>query len=235
MNTSVLQQSLDELLHHLRQDLIEPSGADARAQQRYEQLEAVRLRIGRALAADPGLAVRTADRVLPLLVLDTNLTSQLAFPLIAALGRRPVLAFLITRAGSGGSAARANACAAAYWVGVWRPNHRRDGIIAAVRQGTLAGDQARALLEHDAQHPCWRPEDRVDDLWPALWRAAAEAFVRCPEEQPRLRLQCAFPLEPDRYPAADAPLLARVRAVAEAQPELYRRLLAGSSGYGLPG
>ncbi|MFJ8476423.1 hypothetical protein [Kitasatospora sp. NPDC094011] len=241
MDISLLQQSLDDLRCHIlpgQPQLSLPSAAgdadaDADAQQRYERLEATRLLVGETLAADPDLTVRVADDVLPLLASDDNLTSQLVFPLVAALGRRPVLTFLIARSASGSWQARTNSCAAAYWVSVWRSTTRRAEIIAATRHGTLTRKQARTLLQQDAHHPYWRTSDHVSDLWPNLWAAAADAFVRCQDNELRQRLQSVFPLAAGHYPPGHGQLLHQARTVAEAMPDLFGRLLADRSGYGM--
>ncbi|MFJ6769559.1 hypothetical protein ACIQOV_01020 [Kitasatospora sp. NPDC091257] len=86
MNTSLLQQSLDDLLCRIlpgQPQPLPPSNGGADTHERHEGLEATRLHLGGTLAADPALTVRVPDDVLPLLTLDDNLTNQLAFPLAA--------------------------------------------------------------------------------------------------------------------------------------------------------
>ncbi|MEK2494393.1 hypothetical protein WN990_33090 [Kitasatospora purpeofusca] len=234
MDTGLLQQSLDDLLCRILPGRPRPSlPADADTQERYEHLEATRLHVGRTLAADPVLTVDAAADVLPLLTLDDGPTSQLVFPLVAALGRRPVLTFLIDRAGRGSWRARTNSCSAAYWVRVWRPSTGRDEIITAAREGTITGEQARAQLQQVAQLPHRRTGDQVDDLWPSLWAAAADTFVRCRDNELRRQLQSAFPLDAGHYPPGHGPLLDRARTIAEETPDLFGRLLANDSGYGV--
>ncbi|MFB7476086.1 hypothetical protein [Kitasatospora sp. NPDC056184] len=234
MDAGLLQQSLDDLLHRILPSRPRPAlPSDADAQERYERLEATRLHVGETLAADPALTVRVADNVLPLLALDDSATSQLVFPLVAALGRRPVLTFLISRSRTGSWQTRTNSCGAAYWVSVWRSTARRDELISATRGGMLTREQAHTLLQQDAEHPRRRTGDHVSDLWPSLWAAAADAFVHCQDDQLRRRLQAAFPLDPRHYPSGHGLLLDRVRSIAEVMPGSFRRLLANESGYGL--
>ncbi|MFD8754660.1 hypothetical protein ACFV0O_27290 [Kitasatospora sp. NPDC059577] len=227
---TTLQQQLDDLLDRALPDQNPgPCPADATPQARYEHLEATRLHLSQTLAADLALTMRMADDLLPLLALDDNLTSQLAFPLIAALGRRPVLTHLIDHARTGSWPTRAGACSAAYWVSVWRPTTRRDEIIATARSGTLPVEQARTLLLQDQQHP----NDHISDLWPHLWKAAAETFVHCQDDELRQRLQTAFPLDADRYPPEHSPLLGQARLIAEDRSHLFDRLLTHRTGYGI--
>ncbi|KOV36227.1 hypothetical protein ADK60_07225 [Streptomyces sp. XY431] len=235
VDTGLLQQSLDDLLCRILPDRPQPSlPCNAGAQERYERLEATRLRVGETLAADPALTVHAAGDVLPLLTLDDNHTSQLVFPLVAALGRRPVLTFLVAHSKSGSWRTRTNSCSAAYWVSVWRSTTGRDEIITATRNGALTGEQARALLQQDARHPHWRTSDQVGDLWPSLWAAAADTFVHCQDNELRQRLQTAFPLNAGHYPPGHGPLLDRARTIAEDMPDVFDRLLANKSGYGIP-
>ncbi|MEV6975021.1 hypothetical protein [Kitasatospora sp. NPDC093806] len=240
MDTSLLQRSLDDLLCRILPGQPQPPLPSTTAaattttttQERYGRLEVTRLRVGETLAAAPALTLRIADDVLPLLALDDNLTSQLVFPLVAALGRRPVLTFLIAQSKTGGWQSRTNSCAAAYWVSVWRSTTRRDEIIAAARNGTFTGEQARTLLQQDAQQPRWRSSDEVSDLWPSLWASAADTFVHCQDDELRQRLQTVFPLDSGLYPPGHDRLLDRARTVAEDMPALFGRLLANKSGFG---
>ncbi|GGV42596.1 hypothetical protein GCM10010495_70280 [Kitasatospora herbaricolor] len=233
MDSGPLQQLLDDLLDRAlpgRPELPLLSGADG--QQPHPGVGAARMYLGRALKADPALTARLADDVLALLVLDDNASSQLVFPVVAALGRRPVLTHLIAQAGQGGWRTRINACSAAHWVGMWQPTDRRDEIVAAIRQGTLTGAQAQTLLLQDQRQPTWRTNDQIADLWPGLWVAAAEAFVHCGDNDLRHRLQDVFPLNTDHYPPAHRPLVDQARTIAEEQPELFGRLLTNVSGHG---
>ncbi|GJF33447.1 hypothetical protein KNE206_61470 [Kitasatospora sp. NE20-6] len=235
MDAGIPRQLLDRLDTLLGRLLpgspLSSPACSASAQEHYEYLEAARLRLGEVLAADPALTTRLADDVLPLLALDGNLTSQLVFPLTAALGRRPVLTHLVAQARTGSWQTRTNACSAAYWVSAWRPTAHRDAIITATRQGALPVEQARTLLQHDRQHPDWRLHDHITDLWPHLWTAAVEAFVHCRNDELRQRLQTVFPLAPAHYPSDHGPLLYRARLIAEEKPHLFGRLLAHRTGY----
>ncbi|MQY14405.1 hypothetical protein SRB5_45720 [Streptomyces sp. RB5] len=172
---------------------------------RYELVEATRLRIGDALTRDVELTRRLSPDVLRLLLLESNRTDQLVHPLIAALGRRRVLDYLIQAARVGEWAARANAASAAYWVRAWAPR--------------------RPVVDQRDSH-------YVADLWPDLWLAALEAFVHCPDVDLQEQLHTAFPLGPGRYPPEAVHVLRQARAIAVAHPDRFARLLDGSTGYG---
>ncbi|WP_253872060.1 hypothetical protein [Actinomadura rupiterrae] len=68
---------------------------------RHEWIEATRLQLSDALAANPHFTARAAEDVVRAVLLDANFTNQLVHPLIQATGRRDVLLRLIEALESG--------------------------------------------------------------------------------------------------------------------------------------
>ncbi|WP_335981022.1 hypothetical protein [Streptomyces sp. CA2R106] len=233
----LLLQRLEALMDHLapeeRVRLGGPLLGLEPARQRYELVECNRLALGRVLGRDLRLVHRHQAELLDLLSLDSNMTNQLVFPLVTALGRRPVLQYIVDAVGQGEWPQRANASAAAYWVPKGPGIPGREELFTAVRDGVMSAADARARLRRLRAQPEQTGNDSVADLWPELWLASMRAFVDCDDDGLRLRLHRAFPLAAAHYPPEAAPLREEAERIALAQPERFGRLLWGSTGYGL--
>jgi len=90
-----LQDVIDSLLAQACPDWTPPPrvapAEDDADQRRYERIEVTRLRLGKALAEQPGLTARLSATILNAVILEYSLTDQLTGPLITAVGRRAVL------------------------------------------------------------------------------------------------------------------------------------------------
>jgi hypothetical protein len=234
---ALLLQRIEALLDHLapgeRVRLGGPLLDLEPARQRYELVECNRLGLSRVLRRDLQLVHRHRAELLALLPLDGNLTSQLVFPLVTALGRRPVLRYIIDAVGQGGWPQRVNASAAAYWVPRGPGIPGREELFVAVRDGVMSVADARVKLRRLRAQPEQTDNDTVADLWPELWLASMRAFVECDDDGLRLRLHAAFPLAAAHYPPEAASLREEAERIALAQPERFGRLFNGSTGYGL--
>jgi hypothetical protein len=206
----------------------------------YHYTEVMRLRLSRALLADPELTVRLAPRVFQALLLEPALTDQLVFPLADVLGRRRLLEELTGVVEGGSAGQRVHAASAVYHLGFHRAPERR-AIIRQVREAVAAGlitsrNEVEEFLSARRAAVPDRPIDRIDDLRPRFWLACLAAFVSCDDAEARRHLQTAFPLGPEHYPsdatAHTATLLSAAREIAQADPERFERLLRGSTGYG---
>ncbi|QKG26874.1 hypothetical protein [Actinomadura verrucosospora] len=221
----------DEVLQHVIDGLLPTFGELAGwtgppSAGAYERVEAARLRLGEAMTEQPARTAEYADEIFEAVLLDSGTTSQLLHPLIAAIGRRPVL-LRLTRAVEEGPCRRsANAGSAAYWVRCWPP--RPKTVPAEVR----TAEDLIAYLHERAATLTAQPENRVDDLWPPFWRACMAAFVACDDDDVRRVLETTFPLASECRPPEVAELVAAVRAIVDASPEKYQRLRDGTTGLG---
>ncbi|MFG2698329.1 hypothetical protein [Kitasatospora sp. NPDC048407] len=186
-------------------------------QDRYEQVETTRLSLGQALAADPARTARLADRVLPLLAMESGRTSQLVFPLVAAVGRQAALTDLISLASEGSWRHWANACTAAYWVDAWAAPVPLDDLREQVRAGRISAEQAQERIAR-ALKQVQAILELLTDLWPHLWLAAAKRFTGSDDPDLRCLVQAGFPLEHPHHLPEAAPFLAEARRIAENDP-----------------
>ncbi|WP_202235052.1 hypothetical protein [Actinacidiphila reveromycinica] len=232
-----LPQRLEALMDHLAPEETVRLGGPLLglepARQRWELVEGNRLALSRVLRRDLHLVRRHRAELLALLPLDGNVTNQLVFPLVTALGRRPVLRYIIDAVGQGGWPQRANASKAAYWVPKGPSVPGWEELFVSVRDGVMSVADARAKLRRLRAQPEQTDNDAVADLWPELWLASMRAFVDCDDDGLRRRLHTAFPLAAAHYPPEAAPLREEAERIALAQPERFGRLLDGSTGYGL--
>jgi hypothetical protein len=202
-------------------------GAD---QRRYERIETTRLRLGQALAEQPGLTARLSPEIFRAILLEHSVTDQLITPLITAVGRRIVLEQLINAIGDGPYERRAHASQAAYWVRCWEDPRRRVLLRTAYEEGARSPAEFRGYLERHQEPP--RAIDEIDDLWPRFWLVCLTAFVECEDGEARNILQTAFPNDAGCYPAEAAGLLDEARRTASTDPERFRRIHEHSTGYG---
>jgi len=230
-----LQDVIDSLLGQACPDWTPPPRvaptADDADQLRYERIEATRLRLGQALTGQPGLTARLSATILEAILLEHSLTSQLTAPLIAAVGRRAVLEYLIDAVSEGPCQRRANAAAAAYWVRGWRDPRASAVLRSAYAEGARSSAE---LCSYLARHLPPRPGgiDTIEDLWPRFWQACLTAFVECDDAEVRRLLQTVFPNEAGCYPPELAGLLEQARRIAAADPGRFQRMLDRSTGYG---
>jgi hypothetical protein len=176
----------------------------------YCRRNAKRQHLGNVLKARPDVAADRAEAVLAAVVCDEDVSfnKQLLLPVMAATGRRHVQSSLIAVVENGPPHKKVCAAHAWYWSQV------------SLKYLTLDDyDLGRQTPESRAAG-----ED-VADLR-ARWRnACLAAFVACDHTLTRERLDQGFLLVEDFYPPDLHHLVRAARAVAEADPERYHRLL----------
>lgn len=209
------EQRLDELLA-----VVDPRWRAPEAQEPYRsdeqfrvyhRINSKRARVGERLTTRPDLAVALSDRVLEAIACDEDISASrhLVQPLLATIGRRRVQRRLISVIESGPPHKKVCAVRAWYW-----------------SQVSLVYDSAEA---YDAGRPTQASraaDDEVADLRGYYRIACLAAFVECDHDDTRAWLARGFLLEPAFFPPNLLGLVARARAIAEADPVRYQELLA---------
>jgi hypothetical protein len=182
-------------------------------QRQYERLCVKRLHVGGVLQRDPGRTAAHAAAILDAIVRDDDpsFTKQLVGPLIAAIGRRAVQRHLIQVAETGSAPQQVCATFAWYW-----------------SQVTLVYRSPGDLDEKRATERSRAADDLVADLRAGYRIACLTAFVASRDDYVRERLADWFLLVEHYYPPTMGDLVAQARAIAEADPRRYARLLARS-------
>jgi len=209
------EQRLDDLLAELcpewrTPDLPEPYRSDERFRA-YERRNAKRIQLGDLLTARPELAVAVADRVLDTIACDEDVSfnKQLIYPVLNAIGRRAVQRYLISVIDAGPAHKKVCAVRAWYW-----------------SQVTLVYGSVHDLRERRPTEASRAADDEVADLRGQYRMACLAAFVACEHPPTREWLARGFLLKETHYPANLHDLVARARAIAEADPDRYKDLLA---------
>lgn len=208
------EQLLDDLLVDLcpngSPEIPEPYRSDQRFQA-YERRNAKRIHVGDLLTARPDLAVALADRVLAVIACDEDVSfnKQLIYPVLNAVGRRTVQRYLISVIETGPAHKKVCAVRAWYW-----------------SQVTLVYESVQALREHRPTPASRAADDDVVDLRGQYRIACLAAFVTCEHAPTREWLAYGFLLKEGYYPANLHDLVARGRAIAEADRDRYKDLLA---------
>jgi hypothetical protein len=172
--------------------------------------DAKRQHLGDVLKARRDVAAERAEAVLAAVVCDEDVSfnKQLLLPVMAATGRRHVQTFLI--------AAVEN-----------EPPHKK---VCAAHAWYWSQVSLHYLTFDDYDRGCPTSESRaadeeVADLRARYRNACLAAFVACDHAPTRERLDGGFQLVEDLYPPDLHHLVRAARAVADADPERYHRLL----------
>jgi hypothetical protein len=185
---------------------------------RHELIAAKRMQVARALQRSPDQTLALAEQVLAAIVADEDpsCNRQLVEPLVAAVGRRAVLAGLLSYVQSGSPAQKAGAVRGWYWA------------------------QPTVVYASSADFRARRPTlssrgeaDEVADLRRLLRTACLTAFLTTEDAQVRAELAMWFTLNPGDYPPAIAGSVDHARRVAAGDPQRYHRLLANTTEPGL--
>ena len=176
----------------------------------YERLNVKRSTVAAMLISPPDRAVALAGPVLDAIVRDDDptLNRQLIGPMLHAIGRREVKRRLITAVETGPAHQKLCAARAWYWTeGYGLRESRANPLTPAERQAA---------------------DDKVADLRAEFRIACLAAFVMSADDDTRDALAARFLLVDRYYPPTVHDLVAQARAIAEAEPERYARLLARS-------
>jgi hypothetical protein len=213
--TGAFEGRLDDLLAELCSDWAMPElptkFASNQAFRMYHRRNAKRQQLAGVLRERPDVAVAVADRVLDAIVCDEDVASnrQLIEPMLAAVGRRRVQEYLISAVASGSLLQRVCAVRAWYW-----------------SQAVLVFDSSRALRDRRPTAVSQATDDKVADLR-AWYRAAClTAFVDCDHTPTREWLANGFILNDSFYPSNLHGKVTQARAIAEADPDRFKDLLA---------
>jgi len=209
------EQRLDELLAEIcpgwqPAELPEPYRSDQRLRD-YNRLNAKRIHLGDALKARADTAAAHADRVLAAVACDEDVSfnKQLLHPVLRAVGRRTVQRYLISVVEHAPAHKKTCAVRAWYW-----------------SQVSLVYDSVEDLRQHRPTSASQAADDEVMDLRGEYRIACLSAFVACEHIPTREWLAHGFLLVDEYYPPNLHQLVARARAIAEADPSRYKDLLA---------
>ncbi|MBG0569331.1 hypothetical protein [Actinoplanes aureus] len=192
------------------EELPEPYRSDQRFRA-YHRVSAKRTYLGDILKARPSLTAFHAGRVLPPIICDEDVAAneQTIHPVMQAVGRRTVQRYLISAVEN-------------------EPDHKK---VCAVRawywsQVSLVYDSVEALHQHRPTPASQATDDEVVDLRSHYRNACLAAFVASDYIPTQEWLARGFLLVKDYYPPTLHHLVARARAIAEAEPDRYKDLLA---------
>jgi hypothetical protein len=209
------ERRLDDLLTELSPDwqpaeIPEPYRDDERFRA-YERRNAKRIQLGNLLTARPDRTVAVADRVLDTIACDEDVSfnKQLIHPVLNAIGRRTTQRYLISVVETGPAHKKVCAVRAWYW-----------------SQVTLIYTSGEALRDRRPTQASRAADDDVADLRGEYRTACLTAFVAAEYPPTREWLGHGFLLKAEYYPANLHDLVARARAIAEADPHRYKNLLA---------
>jgi hypothetical protein len=189
------------------------------SQERYGFLIAAkRMQVARVLQRQPERAATLAGLVLAAIVVDEDPSSnrQLVEPLVAAIGRRAVLASLLSYVELGSPAQRAGATRGWYWA--------QPTVVYATSADLDAG---RPTVASQVE------AEEVADLRRAFRIACLTAFLGTAEVEVRAALAMWFTLGPEDYPLEMAAQVDQARRIAARDPQRYQRLLANTTEPGL--
>jgi hypothetical protein len=211
-----VQDLLDGLIRELCPDwsCVLPSPLE-NSQERYGFLIAAkRMQVARVLQRQPERAAPLAGQVLAAIVADEDPSSnrQLVEPLVAAIGRRAVLAGLLSYVQSGSPAQQAGATRGWYWA---------QPFVVYATGADLDAGQPTVASQVEAQE--------VADLRRAFRIACLTAFLTTTEVEVRATLAMWFTLAPEDYPAEMAAQLDQARRIAVRNRQRYQRLLANTT------
>ncbi|MFC4071395.1 hypothetical protein [Actinoplanes subglobosus] len=215
---SEFDQRLDELLAEVDpgwrpEEPPEPYRSD-QAFRAYHRRERRRMHLGEVLREHPDTAAACAPRVLAAVACDEDVSAnkQLLHPVMAVVGRRAVQRYLIS-------------------VVEHEPAHKK---VCAVRAWYWSQVSLRYRSFEDFREERPTPESRaadddVADLRADYRNACLAAFVEHGHPPTREWLSRGFLLVEDYFPPNLHHLVARARAIAEADPERYHELLGRES------
>jgi hypothetical protein len=209
-------QRLDILLADLCPNWRPPEPTEPRLGERFEAYErrcAKRQHLGSLLTARPDLTAAVAARVLDAIACDEDVSfnKQLIHPVLNAVGRRTVQRYLISVVEAGPAHKKVCAVRAWYW-----------------SQVTLVYETGKARDNQQPTPASRAADDEVADLRAQYRIACLMAFVACEHPPTRDWLAIGFLLRAEYYPANLHDVVSQARAIAEADPHRYERLLTKS-------